>query len=186
MLQWFLYSKPAQGSAFCVLVVALGIFWMVPFKEEQAIIQDSTQRLDSEQLTVQRMTVDLDKTRDLANRYEGNLKEMEYFRSAFLKQKEERLVQISRFLDERARARGVRLESVHYQTAPSREQELEVQSIDLPLVGRYRDIRAFIGDVEASDLFLIITELSLERESGNQGAVSMQLSLATYFEGAPS
>ncbi len=186
MLAQYLYHRTTQLITTAVLLVLLGLIWMLAISDEQAILADSSQRLDDEQLMVRRMEVGLGKTQFVANRYNQNLEEIGSFRKNFLQQRAERLMQISSFLETRARERELTLQQVAYTIQPSREQEMQLQLIALPLTGRYSDIRAFIDDVETSKLFLIVHELSLRDEKTRAGQVEVQLTLATYFQGGSS
>ncbi len=185
-MQSFLYSRTAQGITLAVLLLALGGFWLFAVQEEKAISVAGTERLDDEKMTVRRMELERDRAVGVVSRYQANLTEIDRFREHFLENKDERLVKISACLDERTRARNVNKDRIDYQTARGREKDLEIYQISMPLVGRYRDIRALIGDIEASDLFLIITQLTLDDESGSQGAVRVQLSMETYFQAGGS
>jgi len=57
---------------------------------------------------------------------------------------------------------------------------LEQLSFTLPVSGSYRDTRRFISDVETSDLFLNINNLSLATGTGNSGAITLSIGLSTY------
>lgn len=181
----YVYSVMGMGVTAGVLALTLIGFWFFAISEEQAILNDSSARLEEEQLTIRRMEVQLGKLKRATNAYERNREEIGYFRANFLQQKDQRLVKISRFLEEQSRARRVALDKVAYSTSPSREKDLEIQQISLPLKGKYRDIRAFIADIETSDLFLIISQLSLDGEEDDNGVVEVELNLATYFQGVP-
>jgi len=170
-------------SAALILIIAG--FWLLAVEEEKSIQRDSAARLDSEELIIRRMESESGKTAQIVSGYRDNLKEMNSFRETFLINKDARIVRISEFLEERARARKVRLELVQYNSSKSKQSDLDLYVAQLPLTGRYRDIRSFIDDIETSGMFLIITELSLEDDSAGEGVVEMQLSLATYFEGQP-
>lgn len=183
MLARYLYHRTAQLATAVGLLLLLAAFWWLAVSDEQEIQRDSSQRLNDENLMVRRMEVGLGKTQFVANRYNQNLEEIGGFRKNFLEQRAERLMQISSFLETRARERELNLQQVAYTTQPSREEALELQLISLPLAGRYSDIRAFIDDVETSRLFLIVHELSLHDEKSRAGQVEVQLTLATYFQG---
>ena len=182
----FLFWPVAQRVTALLLAIALAALWFLAIRDEREILGDSAARLDGESLTIRKMEQQLGQTQALVETYRQNNKEIGFFRGTYLSRRDERIVGISDFLEQRARARGVRMEEVRYQTAQTKDRDLEIYSIDLPLVGRYRDIRALIGDIEQSSMFLVITELSLEDDSGSEGAVRMNLSLATYFEGSGS
>ena len=183
MWQNYLYGKLAQMITFAVLLVGCGIFWYWAIGEEKAIFQDSSKRLDDETLTIRKMEVQLGAVEEVHHRYQSNLREMDAFHGSFLKNKQERMVAISRFLEERTRHHQLDKDVIRYQSSPSKDKGMELFSIDVPLIGRYRNIRAFLDDIEHSELFLNITELTLEDSSENTGAVRVQLTLSTYFEG---
>ena len=186
MLRKYFYGILPQAITLVMLLLVTGLFWKFAVLEEGAIQADSSEKLDGEQLTFKRMDMELGKARGVVDRYKQNLDEIAYFRREFLTRRQERMVAISRFLEARAREHRIVMDTVDYDTSSTREKNLDIHIIRLPLAGRYRDIRGFIADVEQSDLFLIITELSLDDEAGNLGTVEVQLSLATYFQGGPS
>ena len=177
----FLHHQGLQISLAVVLALASGAVWYLGILDEKAIQRDSSQSIDDERLTLRRMEAQRNQGDAVLARYDQNIEEMTYFREHFLTRKQERLVAISKFLEDRARHHGLRLKQVDYAVRPSREKDMEVHEISLPLSGRYRDIRGFIASVEASDLFLVISELSLEGERSEGGVVDVQLLLSTYF-----
>lgn len=182
----FLYGRTPQIVCAVVLALGLAAFWQLAILEERAIQRDTQARLDDEELTVRRMEMELGKTNRVANRYRQNLEEIQRFRRDFLGEKDERMVTISSFLHKTAREHGIQLDDVDYNRERSNDKGMEIHSITMPLLGRYRDIRQFVNSIENSGLFLVITEMSLEDESGQSGKVQVDLTLATYFEGAPS
>lgn len=177
----FLYSRLAQGITAGLLLATLAAFWFFAVGAEQHLLRAGSDRMEEEELTIRRMDVQLGKILRADNTYRNNMDEIEQFRAQFLQQKDERLVRISHFLEETARNHQVQMEQVAYAAAPSREKDLEIQKVNLPLKGKYRDIRALVADIESSDLFLIISQMTLEGEQGD--VVEVQLSLTTYFEG---
>lgn len=179
----YFYNVTAQWVTFAVLVVAGLAFWQLAVRDEGEIQSDSARRIDDEQLALRRMQVQISDIDGIYDHYQANTEEVQYFQEHFLRQKALRVRRISAFLEEVAREHGVSLEEVRYSSGPSRGRDLEMYTMDLPLTGRYRDIRLFIGDIEASDMFLVISKLTLEDVSGREGAVRVQLSLATFFEG---
>ena len=181
-MKTFLFHTQAMAVVAVLLLAAcLGLYFFA-IDDEQAIYNNASDRLDMEKITVRRMELDLGSIRQIVTRTEDNQEQIDYFRTTFLKQKDERLLQISAFLDQTAKAHRLKLDQVTYSIAQAKEQDLEMHQISLPLSGRYRDIRAFVADVETSDLFLVVTEMSLEDTDRNSGKVDVQLRLATYFE----
>lgn len=182
MMQNVLYDPKKLIALAAILLVAILSLWILAINDERAIAADSSERLDSEQLTTRRMEAQRDRVAVVMQNYKANLSEINRFRDHFQKGKDERMVRISAFLDERTQARSLRRDRIDYNVGRARESGLESYQIQMPLSGRYRDIRALIGDIEASDLFLVITELTLEDDGAARGAVSVQLSLETYFQ----
>ena len=185
MIRDYLKNTLAQGVTAGILIIAIAALWFMGINEEKSIQFDSTQRLDNEEFAIASMNAQAAKTEQILEDYHHNVSTIEGFRDEFLKRKDQRIVRISEFLAERAKSRGIKMERVEYNSTKTREENLDLYVTNLPLVGRYRDIRSFIHDIEASDMFLIITELSLEDDIAAEGAVRMQLSLATYFEAKP-
>lgn len=177
-----LYNDKALLAIALILAAACIAVYVMGVQEEQSILRNANDRLDSEKITVRRMELDLGTIRQVINQTTDNQTQMDYFRTTFLKQKEERLLQISAFLNETAKSNHLQLDQVSYEIAQARERNLEMHQISLPLTGRYRDIRAFVAEVETSELFLMVTEMSLQDTDRNSGKVEVQLRLATYFE----
>jgi len=183
MTSRYFYNVTAQLVTFAVLVVLGLAFWQFAVRDEGEIQSDSARRIDDEQLALRRMEAQVSDIDNIYDHYHANHEEVRFFQEHYLRQKAQRVRRISAFLEEVARKRGVSLEEVRYGSGPSRGRDLEMYTMDLPLTGRYRDIRLLIGDIEASDMFLVIAKLTLEDVSGREGAVRVQLSLATFFEG---
>jgi len=57
--------------------------------------------------------------------------------------------------------------------------DMVMLSFNLPVSGNYRDVRRFINDVETSDLFLNIGNLSLSK-GGKGNVISLKIGLSTY------
>lgn len=49
------------------------------------------------------------------------------------------------------------------------------------LKGDYRDMRGFLSDLEASDDFIVIEEISLAQDNASENTEALTLGLATYF-----
>jgi len=71
-----------------------------------------------------------------------------------------------------------------YDREPASLGRLNKIKIRMALSGEYRDIRAFLHELEASPEFIVIEDVSL-REGASPGApLSLDVTLATYFAGA--
>lgn len=175
------HEKGLIVIAVLLAAACLGVYFF-GIDEEQAIYNNASDRLGMEKITVRRMELDLGTIRQIVAKTTDNEDQIDQFRATYLKQKDERLLQISAFLNETAKANQLELDQVSYDIAQAKEQDLEMHQISLPLSGRYRDIRAFVADVETSELFLVVMEMSLEDTNRTSGKVDVQLRLATYFE----
>jgi Tfp pilus assembly protein PilO len=165
-----------------IQLLAIAAFWHFAIQEESSIRVDSEARLDDEQLALDRMEMEIGTTSAIFQRYRSNLDEISYFRTNFLQNRESRIVRISAFLAETAEETGVQLNTVRYASGRTKDRDLEIYSMALPIKGRYRDIRAFIDAVERSDMYLTVGEMSFT-EQDRSGALVMELVLSTYFEG---
>lgn len=183
MLTRYLYHPIAQWITLALLLITGLLFWQFALRDEKSIQADSARRIDDEQLALRRVEMQVAEMDTVVARYRNNSEEIAYFQEHYLRQKAARIRRISAFLETIARKRGVQLEEIRYEATPARGESLETYSMELPLTGRYRDIRLLIGDIEASDMYLVISKLSLEDVSGRQGAVRVQLVLSTFFEG---
>src|SRR5690606_20709441 len=63
---------------------------------------------------------------------------------------------------------------------------LRRMQIDMSLEGEYRDIRAFVHELESSPEFIVIENVSLTGGQTPDAPLSLTLRLATYFTGASS
>lgn len=179
----FLHHKRALASVFGVLALVLVAFWYFAIQEEKAIMADSEARLEDEQLALDRMEMEIGTTQSTFQRYRNNIDEISYFRTNFLQNRDSRILRISAFLAEKAQETGVILDTVRYSSGRTKERDLEIYAMALPIRGRYRDIRAFIDAVERSDMYLTVSEMSFTDSDGTSGGLQMELILSTYFEG---
>ena len=183
MRRRFSYPSTQIGLA----LVLLTLVFLVSFYgivAEQRLLRNSNADVELHLLQIQGMDQKRVKLQKVLDAYQANREQIRDFNQNFLKRKRERVLEISKFLEDQAKKHDIRLEGVRYGRRPVKDG-LEIYSIDLPLLGRYRDIRQFIIAVEQSPLFLAVTRLTLADDTTQRGAVHMQLSLATYFEGEP-
>ena len=73
-------------------------------------------------------------------------------------------------------------------TVPSatraRDSSLTRYTAKVELAGRYRDVRAFIHQLEASPEFVVIDDVSLSTEDTDGGLLLLTLQLSTYYQAA--
>ena len=68
--------------------------------------------------------------------------------------------------------------------ARARESSLVRYTEQIELAGRYRDVRAFIQEMEKAPEFVVIDDVSLSEEDAEGGVLSLTLQLSTYFQAA--
>lgn len=84
-------------------------------------------------------------------------------------------------LAQMAESHGVRYERMTASPEVDRESALERLGVVMGLAGDYEDIRAFLYDLETSDDFIVIDNISLE-EGGDDGApLALTLTISTYY-----
>ena len=72
-----------------------------------------------------------------------------------------------------------------YDREPAHRGRLRKIKIRMALSGEYRDIRAFLHELEASPEFIVIEDVSLSEGASPGAPLSVAVTLATYFAGAP-
>ena len=68
--------------------------------------------------------------------------------------------------------------------AKVRESSLVRYSSKVELAGRYRDVRAFIHQLETAPEFVVIDDVSLSEEDTEGGLLLLTLQLSTYYQAA--
>jgi len=115
-------------------------------------------------------------------RYEGTRKGMAEFRREHLRRQDERIVDLSRLLADRAQEHQIRLEMVRYSAQDLPQQRLILYRAEFPAEGTYSSLRRFIEDLEQGPLLLVISQLELEESGQFQNAVRAHFRLTTFFE----
>jgi len=67
----------------------------------------------------------------------------------------------------------------------ARESSLTRYTEKIELAGRYRDVRAFIHQLETAPEFVVIDDVSLSTEDTDGGLLLLTLQLSTYYQAAP-
>lgn len=80
---------------------------------------------------------------------------------------------------------GLVIERRSYDRDPGYRGHLSKLNINMALSGEYRDIRAFLHELETSPEFLVIEDVSLTEGKSRGAPLSVAVQLATYFAGAP-
>ena len=68
--------------------------------------------------------------------------------------------------------------------AKAKESSLVRVSSKVELAGRYRDVRAFIHQLETAPEFVVIDDVSLSEEDTEGGLLLLTLQLSTYYQAA--
>jgi Tfp pilus assembly protein PilO len=108
-------------------------------------------------------------------------KDLTSLRQEVLSTKRQRMIDVQLELADLARQFSINLESVRYENQVLEEEGLERFAMTVPLKGGYASLRKFLQAVEASQEFLVIEEVALEGEAGEQ-ALELNITLATYFD----
>ena len=66
----------------------------------------------------------------------------------------------------------------------ARESSLVRFTSRVELAGRYRDVRAFIHQLETAPEFVVIDDVGLSEEDAEGGVLGLTLQLSTYYQGA--
>jgi Tfp pilus assembly protein PilO len=66
--------------------------------------------------------------------------------------------------------------------ARGRESSLVRYMTKVELAGRYRDVRAFIHQLEAASEFVVIDDVALSEEDAEGGILALTLQLSTYYQ----
>lgn len=170
-----------MGSALVLTLLTVAV-WVLGVMDERDLMNDSVGRMDDAQRELRRTQRDLARLDQAWQKVQTNRKQISFLRERFLTRKDERVIAISKALDDLAKTYQIGLDEIRYASTSSQNKDLEFYRVDFPLQGRYRDIRDFVNDVERSDLQLLVTQIEVEDSGQYQGAVRARLSLATYFE----
>lgn len=75
------------------------------------------------------------------------------------------------------------INSVSYQSSPLKGSGFVQVRVSMPVTGSYADIKRFVYDLETSPRFFIIENLSLGSGRGEEGDISLNLTVAAHFKG---
>ncbi|MBI4745726.1 MAG: type 4a pilus biogenesis protein PilO, partial [Deltaproteobacteria bacterium] len=75
------------------------------------------------------------------------------------------------------------IESASYQPSPVKDSGLVLVTVSMPVTGSYADIKRFVYDLETSPISFIIENLSLGSGKGQEGDISLNLTIAAHFKG---
>lgn len=78
---------------------------------------------------------------------------------------------------------GLLVESASYQTSSIKDSGIVKVAVAMPVTGTYDQIKRFIYELETSPRSFIIESLSLGSGRGEEGEVSLKLTIVVHFRG---
>jgi Tfp pilus assembly protein PilO len=120
--------------------------------------------------------------KDLDQRFDGEKGKVETFYNDVLGTKDTRMIQIQREVRAIASSLGMDPETIAYQPEILDKVGLISFSINVPLVGDYRNLRQFINRIEKSQNFLIVDSVSLGGAKDGGALLDLSIHLSTYFD----
>lgn len=84
-------------------------------------------------------------------------------------------------LDQLAKKTGLRLRDQRAATQSERDSSLTKLTISVSLSGEYRDIRAFIHELESAPEFLVLENVDLSQSTSEARGIDVSVQIATYF-----
>lgn len=165
-------------GALLLVNIAVFVFLTLPKINREADIRT---RLENMRVEARSQQARLQEQENRLLAYQSQSQQLLAFYEETLGLRSGRMTQI---LDERqriAQGSGVRPENVRYATSFVRDQPLEGFTMSFPLRGSYQALRSFLRTIEQSRQFFIIEGVELESAEAGGAALSMRISVSTYF-----
>lgn len=112
--------------------------------------------------------------------YKKAQEDLNALRKGFLNQQE--LARLANRLPEMARRYNLALPGVSYETEKGKESDLRKIDLAFKLSGRYADIRRFIHEVEALDLFLYIQDMAIASSDKEPSRPEIELKMVATMK----
>ena len=119
--------------------------------------------------------------KDLDRRFETEKGKVDTFYNDLLGAKENRMIRIQREVRRIAAGLGMDPESISYQPEFLDKVGLVRFTINVPLVGDYRNLRQFITRIENSENFLTIDSVTLGGSKDGGALLDLSIQLSTFF-----
>jgi Tfp pilus assembly protein PilO len=119
--------------------------------------------------------------KELDRRFETERGKVDTFFNDLLGAKDSRMVRIQREVRAIAASLGMDPESIAYQPEFLDKVGLVRFTINVPLVGDYRNLRQFISKIENSENFLIIDSVTLGGSKDGGALLDLSIQLSTFF-----
>ena len=85
-----------------------------------------------------------------------------------------------------AREAGLRSKTLTYDVKNDPKGTLERVQIDIALEGSYDGMRAFIYQLDTAPEFVVIDDISLADQAGNENGLQLTMQLSTFYSKAPA
>jgi Tfp pilus assembly protein PilO len=119
--------------------------------------------------------------KDLDRRFETEKGKVDTFYNDLLGAKENRMIRIQREVRRIAAGLGMDPESISYQPEILDKVGLVRFTVNVPLVGDYRNLRQFITRIENSENFLTIDSVTLGGSKDGGALLDLSIQLSTFF-----
>ena len=119
--------------------------------------------------------------KDLDQRFETEKGKVDTFYNDLLGDKENRMIRIQREVRKIAAGLGMDPESISYQPEYLDKVGLVRFTVNVPLVGDYRNLRQFITRIENSENFLTIDSVTLGGSKDGGALLDLSIQLSTFF-----
>ena len=93
------------------------------------------------------------------------------------------LVPVLREIETLAQSHGLNVGSQAFDYQPIKDVPLDRFVVKMPVVGTYRALVAFVGDLERSSHFVTLDQITVRSQQGGQA--QMQMVLSCYFRSSP-
>lgn len=178
----FIYEQRYKIVFWMGVIFALNAMFAFLFTYPEAKKSARADRLyDSLSRESDSLKKELIETRELLELIKSNGEGVTEFYENTLAGKKERMTPLQRLIREIARESGIFIDQINYSTRQDSDSDLVSFGIDLPLIGDYESVRAFINRIENSDYFLIIENVLL-RNNKDKAQLSFKIGIVTYFE----
>lgn len=180
-------SKPSWRQSLRIPLLAIVGLNLVVFLV-YTLPRSARQRGVTSRLTSLREEAERERTRVAGLRrrsdtIQANAADVEHFYRDLVSPRQEALLPILREIEDAAGQQG--LETGHYTLTPEdvKGATLELTTITLPVNGTYRQLVAFLDELERSKHFVVVQKIDLQRRQGTETALN--LTLAAYLRSQP-
>ena len=171
------------GAALLLVNLAVFFFLTLPKINAEALNRN---RLADVQNIEQDLQKALKERESIYNYILENQRSLQKFYFEKLGRKSEKLTTILKEREEIAGKFGVVPVRVRYSSELIKDRPLERFTMAFPLTGTYESMRFFVDTLEHSENFFIVEDVELESSPNNASAMSMRITVSTFFYGKHS